>query len=777
MKILAKSSGISLEDHTRHVVEEAINILNAFPFLENEYQRLTQTDLRKQLLNAAQYHDLGKQFPQWQNACQKDYQNYQNWCIQNNEEESMDSFKKYDPYGKKGVNLRSAGVRHEFSSLLLAEQQGIELNDFEKIAIAAHHGKLGIKHRERWTGDAKGVFEKYWGFFQSLSYSNYLDTIFTNLKKRYQSAGIRALLQLADTRASRAEGNENLATFAPFKYDFPHNNEKRGVQKVVETYWNEQAMILRAPTGSGKTDAALLWAQHQIKEGRADRLVIAMPTRFTSNALSININDSVNHQIGLYHSSAWYSKFKKEGSNNISKSDARELHKLARLLCTPVTVSTIDHLLISLTGTREDHHAIFFNLMNACVVIDEADFYDDFIQGNLQTLLSILKYFEVPVLIMSATVPESAKELYQIPFITEDLEGIDDPKCEVKIHPEIEDLNQIEDLLNLALTQPTIIYTNTVDRAVAYYNWFQEKKKEEAYNNLEICLYHSRFTEPDKKLKEETLAQMLGKEAHKAKNAKGIAIMTQIGEMSINISAPLMISDICPFDRLAQRAGRLNRFAKHKEFAHLPQVVGELHVIVPYKNGALYPAPYGSFDKSSKEWQAGQPLLDTIENIEEKIYTASDFIDEVNKLYPSVKPKTPKIEENERHLEDHINNWLIIPLSVSEEDTFDTSTWSSRDIPQQVNIFVQIDDLGSESRDHYYFKNYSDFLDLQLESAISIPLYQLQKAVKHGFVLPRKYQIGEKEKDRTLYYSVPSIYTEDKGLIFDYEKENLNNFH
>lgn len=120
----------------------------------------------------------------------------------------------------------------------------------------------------------------------------------------------------------------------------------------------------------------------------------------------------------------------------------------------------------------------------------------------------------------------------------------------------------------LAKTQPTIIYANTVARAMELYTWF---KKNEVEN---VVLYHSRFTEPDKLIKEGILLKNLGREAWYNGIAKGVAILTQIGEMSINISAKLMLSEIAPIDRLIQRAGRLCRFSND---------VGELFVLIPQK--------------------------------------------------------------------------------------------------------------------------------------------------------------------------------------------------
>ena len=131
---------------------------------------------------------------------------------------------------------------------------------------------------------------------------------------------------------------------------------------------DEPLAILRAPTGSGKTDAALIWAKHQIDLGRADRLVIAMPTRFTANQISVSSAADLS-KVGLYHSSAWF-KLQREKNPDKKRELRRFLekeHGLARQIETPVTVTTLDHLCICLTGAREDHHAIFWGLANSCV--------------------------------------------------------------------------------------------------------------------------------------------------------------------------------------------------------------------------------------------------------------------------------------------------------------------------------------------------------------------------------------------------------------------------
>ena len=604
--ILAKPSGITLEQHTQDVMSEGKLLLEHAPFIVQKYKERVGKDLFIRLERVCQYHDLGKETPKWQLACQKDYEAFLKWQSQHD-----GTFKEYSKKENSGENIRMAGVRHEFESLRLIKNTKIPLP--QQAAIAAHHGKLGLNFEDRWFNEK---MTDLWTAFRRESNriieQNSLEII---ANKHYEFAGPRGLLQLADHRASAKEDGGFVPDFSTFHYQFPHK-EKRGVQKLIENHWEDDLLLVRAPTGAGKTDASLLWAQLQIENKRADRLVIAMPTRFTSNALAINVAESLS-DTGLYHSSAWFTKFQEQvEAGVIEKQKAEKIHEFARLLQTPITVCTIDHLLMTLTLTREDHHLISFNMANSCLVIDEADFYDDFTQANILVLLEILKYWNVPVLLMSASLPESVlpsyqKIGYQINQIIEDTSDNLRNRFEIKAIQDYSEISEIEDLLELCIEKETaIIYANTVDKAVMFYDWFEKRK-------ANPILYHSRFTEPDKKNKEQELIEALGREAWKNNRAKGIAILTQIGEMSINISADLMISELCPIDRLTQRAGRLCRFDKSKN--------GELYVLVPQKNDMIYPAPYGEYDKREKAWIPCDAFSKTAEILETTSYNAENL--------------------------------------------------------------------------------------------------------------------------------------------------------
>lgn len=742
-----------MEDHTRHVREEAERLLAARPFWSQKYRRFTGNDLGELLLLCAQWHDQGKAHPKWQNACRLDY------------ELSLQVGKS------EGRHLQKSKVRHEMESLVRANAENVALTRPGYAAIAAHHRKLGERYAKRWNEDDGGRFGELWKWLRKWSGELRGDQsadFERAIRLRYQYSGPRALLQLADGRASAKEAlkNEDEARqnggwppdLVLFSYKFPHASP-RGVQKLVQEVWDEPFAILRAPTGGGKTDAALLWANHQIENGRADRLIIAMPTRFTSNALAVAVAESLS-QTGLYHSSAW---------QNYPRGVRDAQLRLAREVLSPLTVTTLDHLCIALTGAREDHHSIFWNLAHSCIVVDEADFYDDFTQRNLVVLLRVLKALEVPVLIMSATVPDSARDLYALSGQTtsqihDSSEGKERVRCRLMRCGVVERPDDVGEFLERALNgEPTIFYCNTVKRAQEFYAWFQSR------DALDVVLYHSRFTEEDKIKIEEQLRAMLGKEAWEEERAHGVAILTQIGELSVNISADLMFSDVCPVDRLAQRVGRLSRFRDEP---------GELFLMEPHKTNKtgetlFYPAPYGTY-VTGKGWEETEPLRQSRALLQDGDYSAARFVEMVDVIYPQVNEPAARARLNQRKLERlFVTNWLIIPKAQMAEDDedFQDGEWRSRDVPPQKTIFVAANDstLIDETERELEFLSYGRFREWSQKRGIAVYTHEFNQAMQEGKIQKRIVTIGD---DTEEIFTVSTRYYSDRiGLHFSEEAD------
>ena len=711
--VLAKPSGITLEQHNKDVVKESLSICQVLPASLSKYSKMVGKNLTNLLCASAEWHDEGKKHNKWQTACWKDYQNYKVWKTKNPE----GNFLKYSKecQDEAGENLRKNNFRHEMESLRIVVPQG-DLLMSQKVAIAAHHTKLGRRYEDKWK--ACEAYRSLWIEFRRTSSSITLKNDFSLLCSAHMEYdAIRGLLQLADHRASaKEEEAEDIYILEPFSYTFPYT-QKRGVQKIVEDNWKKDFILLRAPTGAGKTDAALLWASKQIKAQRADRLIFAMPTRFTANAISVNVSKELG-QTGLYHSSAWSAISDRVKNNEISLSDALNQHKMARCLLSPITVCTIDHLLMSLTMTREDHHLISYNLANSCVVIDEADFYDDFTLANIQYLLKVLHEWKVPVLIMSASLPDSSLSLYQstgykVDSILEDSHDVNKNRKRFEIK-DIIDYNEFKDIDPLIEKcfeiGNGILYMNTVDSAIALYKHICSDKKRTKEEIDNIHLYHSRFTEPDKLKKEKEIINALGKKAWEEGTAKGIIIMTQIGEMSINISSEIMISELCPIDRMIQRTGRLCRFSDY---------IGKLYVLIPYRNKTIHPAPYGIIENNC--WIPSKAFLMTKDVLHLKSYSSDDMTFLLNNVYKEKFEFSSEAKRNVRELEEMFrDNWLICPRDVSDKDDVESKEWRSRNIVYQDDVFVCPPPT-------HQFRNYSEFLEYKLLYAISLPEYLVIK--------------------------------------------------
>lgn len=748
---LAKPSGITLAQHTADVVAEAAYICEMMPSTMAKYNEITHKNLANRLRVAAEYHDIGKVCSLWQEACLKDYQAYLQWEKQHGRTDFCTYSKSVGQ--EAGQYLRKSGVRHEFYSLLKANETNMPTPLLA--AIAAHHSKLSFSSEERWKG-----FLTYWRIFKSKS-NELLDDSSLKLevicKYIFEYNGLRSLLQLADHRASAKESNDYVAEIQEFHYVFPFA-QKRGIQKIVEAEWDKDMLLVRAPTGAGKTDAALLWASKQIEANRADRLIIAMPTRFTANALAINVSESLSGT-GLYHSSAWYGKYKDIKDGTTTQDEALASHKMAKQLVSPVTVTTIDHLLMSLTQTREDQRMVNFNLANSCLVIDEADFYDDFSLANIQFLLRVLKHWDVPVLVMSASIPDSALSFYQgtgynIQSILEDTKiNRSTDKFEVKQIRTYEAIEEFIPLLQEFLKRGHgILYLNTVDKAIEAYELINRIKNEEGYD-VPIILYHSRFTEPDKAEKERLLLEALGKDAWNNGRAHGIAILTQIGEISINISTDIMATDLCPIDRLMQRVGRLCRFDKSR---------GELHVFIPQKDQELYPAPYGCYNQKNKHWCPSIALLNTIDCIHEGAYSETDMLNALNTVYASDMQISDSALNNAMELQESFkDNWLINPMEKHNIDDGYTNFWKSRDIGTQDVVYTEVPD-------NVYFPNYSDFMSFQLQKSLALPMYLFGK-IRNKLDMKEVYIANETKK---IHIIREGLYNSEIGLKTSEDKDS-----
>lgn len=325
-------------------------------------------------------------------------------------------------------------------------------------------------------------------------------------------------------------------------------------------------ILIFAPCGRGKTEAALLWALQALKNQNKNKIVFAMPTQVTSNAMydrfcKIFGNGDKKHGIkyvGLFHGKSMI-KLKNEEDEEKDISEVKEESFKGNIFFKPITVTTIDHLILSFVHGFSQSDFALGPLQNSVVVFDEVHYYEKQTLDHLVTLFNILDQMNIPHLLMSGTLPEFLIEKvneqgeYGKPVIDE--EGvIFSPFKLIKHQDTLIEKQDGEFIPNSAVIQRIkkeyesnkriFIICNTVRRTQAFWSILKE------FDNA--ILYHSQYTFGDRIKKEEHIL--------KNKITKPfILVATQTIEISLDISCDIMYSEVAPPDAIGQRAGRLHR--------------------------------------------------------------------------------------------------------------------------------------------------------------------------------------------------------------------------
>jgi hypothetical protein len=276
-KTIAKTSGITLLEHTRNVENECMFLLKKRNDLLNieRNRNFNIDDLKKSIY----LHDIGKSFLTWQ-------------------------------IHAKNNNLKEVNFRHEFAFLpFYFNNKNLNENYHIISAISAHHQNLSINVKSKTKIFKTDEYLK--NLYKKFNIKNNINEIlnivsknkelinFSNEKYKeiinlwYNQVFYRHFLQLSDKRASIKESYDViLPEPQKFEYKFRYDTY-RSTQKIILENSNELITFLRAPAGGGKSDAGFLWAQEQINNKKCDRVIFTLPTIFTSNVMAKNISKDI----------------------------------------------------------------------------------------------------------------------------------------------------------------------------------------------------------------------------------------------------------------------------------------------------------------------------------------------------------------------------------------------------------------------------------------------------------------------------------------------------
>ena len=326
---------------------------------------------------------------------------------------------------------------------------------------------------------------------------------------------------------------------------FLNGKELRPAQKFMKMN-RDKNLIVIAPTGSGKTEASLLWMN-------GEKSFYTLPLKVSSNAIYLRIKENYEYKdVALLHSDAMAVYLREYNGNE----DIGEKYERSKMLSQPLTVCTVDQLfrfVYRALGTE-----IFAaTLKYSKLVLDEIQAYEPRVIATIIYGLKMIQEMGGKFAIITATFPPVLKyfmEQYGLvegkQYIFKDFTGKEYqvekyPRHKVEIrHSEM----NLDEIRLRGKNRKVLVICNTVSKAQKLY------KKLEGEN---VWLLHSKYIRRDRAFLERKIMEF------SESGESGIWITTQIVEASLDIDFDILYTEMCTADSLLQRMGRCNRKGRY----------------------------------------------------------------------------------------------------------------------------------------------------------------------------------------------------------------------
>lgn len=399
--------------------------------------------------------------------------------------------------------------------------------------------------------------------------------------------------------------------------------------EVAERVEDPGILVFEAPMGLGKTEAALVGAEILAYRKHMGGVYFGLPTQATSNGIFPRMADWLRRveeasdtdlSIRLAHGKAALNQDFTGLAHHIDEDGERSpvvnewFAGRKKTSLDDFVVGTIDQLL--LMALKQKHVFLrHLGFSKKVVIIDEVHSYDAYMSVYLHRALEWLGAYDVPVIILSATLPATKrKELIMVylkgkgikrrdlvfdsqvlgeayPLVTYSdgrhvrVQAEFAPIDETTVSVVPCDSDEPDEIIHqLAATDGIIgVVVNTVRKA-------QElgRRMVAHYGTAHVSILHSGFIDTMRRHKEDRLCRALGKDGDRP--AFQIVIGTQVIEQSLDIDFDVMISDLAPMDLLLQRVGRLHRHTRRRPpaFAEPQLYVLGIHDNYEFEDGTKH---------------------------------------------------------------------------------------------------------------------------------------------------------------------------------------------
>ncbi len=414
-----------------------------------------------------------------------------------------------------------------------------------------------------------------------------------------------------------------------------------GELRPAQTFMSENRdknVVVIAPTGSGKTEAALLWLN-------GEKGFYTLPLKVSSNAIYKRIKENYEFEnVALLHSDSM-SMYVRETEHGFES--GYKHYEQAKLLSYPLTVCTVDQLfkfVYKALGTE-----IFAaTLKYSKIIIDEIQSYSPNIVAALLYGLSEIQHMGGKFAIITATFPPVLKHFMKKCHLIEDIDYVYEDfsntaevvRHKIKIVDGDFDVNA---LVEASYKKKVLVICNTVKMAQKLYNEIGDK-----CNNA--GLLHSRFVRKHRDILENDIMAF-----SKDMSATGIWITTQIVEASLDIDFDILFTEMCTADSLLQRMGRCNRAGMKST---------DDHNIIIFNNGSASKGKVdGIYDKD-----IFNRSIEYLRKYDGMLLSEADKISYINAVYNTEQIKNTSYYEE---IEENIKKFNAINPLEYEKKTAD----------------------------------------------------------------------------------------------------------
>lgn len=425
--------------------------------------------------------------------------------------------------------------------------------------------------------------------------------------------------------------------------------------------------LLLAACGAGKTTGAWKWAEAQSWDYEIGKVIFLYPTRGTATeGFRDYVGWAPEADAALVTGTARY-ELEAMASNPSEAIKDKDFQADERLFALGFWSrryfsATVDQFL----GFMEHSYAslcLLPVLADSAVIFDEVHSFD---RKVFDSLVSFLKNFDLPVLCMTATLPPSRRAeleeagLKVYPTAADRKELADFQAKEEHPRYQLEPLANSSEAFDRAVSayrqgERVLWVVNTVDRCQTI-----AKKLADEFS-IESLTYHSRFRLTDR---QKIHAKTVDAFAFQAQKKAAIAVTTQVCEMSLDLDADRLISELAPISSLIQRFGRANRHPDRAD--RKPDFKAMLHV---------YKAPKTLF-YSDKELKAAESFLEDLSSGDVSQRAMSEAMEEVIKLHNLAEREA---DGSARFVE---SGYFAIPGVLRDTDDFATPCILDHDLDE-----------------------------------------------------------------------------------------------